>query len=111
WHRYLNINHINKNNKKMKIHMFYHSIISDWNHGNAHFLRGMVCALRRLGHEVKIYEPVNGWSLRNLIRKYGATAMTDFKKYFPDLLPEMYDIADFEPGQILHDADLVIVHE
>ena len=26
----------------MKLVMFYHSLYSDWNHGNAHFLRGVV---------------------------------------------------------------------
>ena len=26
----------------MKLALFYHSLISDWNHGNAHFLRGVV---------------------------------------------------------------------
>lgn len=34
----------------MNIAMFYHSLVSDWNHGNAHFLRGVAGALRELGH-------------------------------------------------------------
>ncbi len=25
----------------MKVMLFCHSLVSDWNHGNAHFLRGM----------------------------------------------------------------------
>lgn len=29
----------------MRIVMFYHSIVSDWNQGNAHFLRGIVTEL------------------------------------------------------------------
>ena len=29
----------------MKFVLFAHSLISDWNHGNAHFLRGVVRAL------------------------------------------------------------------
>ena len=26
----------------MRVSLFYHSLVSDWNHGNAHFLRGVV---------------------------------------------------------------------
>jgi spore maturation protein CgeB len=40
--------------------MFYHSLLSDWNHGNAHFLRGTVRELIRRGHEVVVYEPKDG---------------------------------------------------
>ena len=29
----------------MHIVLFYHSIVSDWNHGNAHFLRGITTEL------------------------------------------------------------------
>ena len=51
----------------MKIALFYHSLISDWNHGNAHFLRGVVRELLALGHTVEVYEPASGWSLQNLL--------------------------------------------
>ena len=30
----------------MKFVLFYHSLVSDWNHGNAHFLRGIVREFR-----------------------------------------------------------------
>ena len=33
----------------MKFVLFHHSLVSDWNHGNAHFLRGVVAALQRVG--------------------------------------------------------------
>jgi spore maturation protein CgeB len=36
----------------MNICLFYHSLISDWNNGNAHFLRGMVSEFIRANHEV-----------------------------------------------------------
>jgi len=36
----------------MRVVMFYHSLVSDWNHGNAHFLRGVVTELLRREHEV-----------------------------------------------------------
>ena len=34
----------------MRFALFYHSVISDWNHGNAHFLRGLMRALQARGH-------------------------------------------------------------
>ena len=37
----------------MRVVMFYHSLRSDWNHGNAHFLRGVVRELLAAGHEVR----------------------------------------------------------
>lgn len=36
----------------MRIKLFYHSKLSDWNHGNAHFLRGIVAELRSRGLDV-----------------------------------------------------------
>ena len=41
----------------MKFVLFYHSILSDWNHGNAHFLRGIASELVERGHQVVVYEP------------------------------------------------------
>ena len=54
--------------------MFYHSLLSDWNHGNAHFLRGVARELQARGHRVEIYEPFNGWSLANIGRGAWAKA-------------------------------------
>ena len=39
----------------MKFVLFYHSLLSDWNHGNAHFLRGIASELLARGHHVGIY--------------------------------------------------------
>ena len=55
----------------MKIVMFYHSLVSDWNHGNAHFIRGIVTELLAQGHEVRVLEPESGWSRQNLILEQG----------------------------------------
>jgi spore maturation protein CgeB len=95
----------------MKIYLFYHSIISDWNHGNAHFLRGMVTAMLRQNHEVCVYEPVDGWSLQNLISEHGKEVIYDFYHRFPRHKPFFYNPQSFLPDEVLHDADLVIVHE
>ena len=59
----------------MRIIMFYHSLISDSNHGNAHFLRGVATELIARGHELTIYEPLRGWSLTNLLQTSGAKAI------------------------------------
>src|SRR5690554_4239660 len=95
----------------MKIYMFYHSIVSDWNHGNAHFLRGMVSAFRRIGHEVSVFEPSMGWSLKNLLNQHGVGVLYDFNQLFPMHFPTFYTLDDFDPEVVLADGDLVIVHE
>jgi spore maturation protein CgeB len=63
----------------MRIVMFYHSLLSDWNHGNAHFLRGVATELLARGHEVMVYEPANSWSLINLLAEYGDEPVRKFK--------------------------------
>ena len=95
----------------MKITMFYHSLISDWNHGNAHFLRGVVSELIKRGHEVNVFEPENNWSLQNLLKTAGKKAVEDFYKHFPCLKSNFYDPDNLDYNRILKDQDLVIVHE
>ena len=60
--------------RRMKIVLFYHSLLSDWNHGNAHFLRGVATELIARGHEVAVYEPRDDWSLPNLRAEHGERA-------------------------------------
>ncbi len=95
----------------MKVVLFYHSLLSDWNHGNAHFLRGVATELRERGAEVKIYEPKNSWSLSNLVADYGGRAVQEFYEYYPLLKSISYDAATINLDEVLQDADLVIVHE
>src|SRR5690606_2581740 len=95
----------------MKIVLFYHSLISDWNHGNAHFLRGICTSLQKLGHAVIVYEPKGGWSLTSLKSDYGEYAVEEFKANFPHLNANFYDPRDYEISKMINDADLVIVHE
>jgi spore maturation protein CgeB len=95
----------------MRIVGFYHSLLSDWNHGNAHFLRGLVSALRAGGHEVVIFEPREGWSLSNLLADAGPGALTDFRARYPGLESRFYDLDSIDLDQALEDADLVLVHE
>ncbi len=96
----------------MKIVMFYHSLYSDWNHGNAHFLRGIVKELQKRGHEVDVYEPEGGWSLQNLLKDHGAERLDEFRQYYPSLNPQFYNPEKkLNYKNILGDADLVILHE
>ncbi|MEX0772935.1 MAG: glycosyltransferase [Balneolales bacterium] len=94
----------------MRILFFYHSLISDWNHGNAHFLRGITSELLKRGHDVQVFEPRDGWSYRHWLLEIGNQGREEFKKAYPQLDFNFYnDSTDLNP--ILQDADLVIVHE
>ena len=95
----------------MKFVLFYHSLLSDWNHGNAHFLRGIVAELQDRGHEVDLYEPANAWSVENLVRDHGTKPLDDFRRAFPNLRSSPYDLATLDLGRALDGADVVIVHE
>ena len=95
----------------MRFVLFYHSLVSDWNHGNAHFLRGIVRELQARGHEVLVCEPSDGWSRQNLVAEQGAGAIGEFAAAFPDLRSLEYDLATLDLDALLGDADVVIVHE
>ncbi len=101
---------------KLRFRMFAHSWLSDWNHGNAHFLRGLARELVRLGHEVRCYEEMGSWSLANLMQEgeIASRAIDQFRREFPEL-----DVRFYQCDATLHetltrelrDADVVIVHE
>ena len=96
----------------MKIVMFYHSLYSDWNHGNAHFLRGIVKELLKRGHDIEVYEPENGWSLANLLKDHGVEKLDEFRQYYPMLNPQLYNSKkQLNLPAIVGNADVVIVHE
>ena len=91
----------------MRVVLFAHSLVSCWNHGNAHFLRGIVREFSARGHEVRVWEPPDGWSRTNLMAEY-PDAETGFAAAFPALRSETYREDVFE---MLDGADLVLVHE
>lgn len=95
----------------MRIVMFYHSLASCWNHGNAHFLRGLARALQQQNHQVIVYEPENGWSRTNLVAQHGTAPLREFRKAFPELRGASYSIDRLDLDRMLDRADLVIVHE
>ena len=94
----------------MRFVFFTHSLASDWNHGNAHFLRGVMSELVARGHEAIAYEPADGWSRRNLIADQGEAAVADFHRRFPELRGETYGPAP-DLAAMLDRADVVLVHE
>ncbi|MDX2081668.1 MAG: glycosyltransferase [Terrimicrobiaceae bacterium] len=93
----------------MNIRLFYHSVISDWNNGHAHFLRGVVTELVSRGHDVVVLEPVDSWSLRMLVQEHGEGVIDEFREAFPAVSVKRFESL----GLIneLADADVVIVHE
>ena len=95
----------------MRIVMFYHSLLSDWNHGNAHFLRGVASELQRRGHEVAVYEPEGAWSLENLLADQGVAPLEAFHRAYPGLTSHVYRPERPVLERAVADADLVLVHE
>ncbi len=95
----------------MRIVIFCHSLLSDWNHGNAHFLRGIVTELKARGVQVDVYEPENAWSLLNLVQEHGEAALEGFRAAYPGLDSIRYNPRRLDVGPALEGADLVLVHE
>ena len=95
----------------MRVVMFYHSLVSDWNHGNAHFLRGIVRELQIRGHTVAVLEPTQAWSREHLVREHGPGVIAEFQRAYPTLRSRQYDPATLDLDRELDGADLVLVHE
>jgi spore maturation protein CgeB len=94
----------------MRVVMFYHSLLSDWNHGNAHFLRGVASELLSRGHEVRVYEPLDSWSLKNLRLSHGRKPIDDFRRVYPGLDSTRYRLDTLDLDEALDGVDLVLVH-
>lgn len=95
----------------MNVVLFCHSLLSDWNHGNAHFLRGIVSELQARGHAVRVFEPLDAWSIQNLIADEGEAPLDDVRRVYPSLQVTRYDPAALDLDAALDRADLVLVHE
>lgn len=95
----------------MRVTVFCHSLRSDWNHGNAHFLRGVCADLVARGHEVDVYEPANAWSVANLVAEHGDGPLQGFAEAYPQLRSTAYDAAALDLDAALGGSDLVLVHE
>jgi spore maturation protein CgeB len=58
-----------------------------------------------------VYEPSDAWSVRQLVAEQGWTAVAGFHAAYPHLTSHRYDRASIDLDAVLHDADLVVVHE
>ncbi len=94
----------------MRFVYFTHSLASCWNHGNAHFLRGVLRELVHCGHQVTALEPRNAWSLRNLQADAGPGAAEAWRAVYPELAANVYP-RDADLAALVDQADVVLVHE
>jgi spore maturation protein CgeB len=95
----------------MRIAIFSHSLLSDWNHGNAHFLRGVATELAHRGHQVRAFEPVDGWSLTNLLAEQGTWPLLAMREAYPLISPILYSAGRLDFARALDGVDAVLVHE
>lgn len=94
----------------MKVVLFCHSLASCWNHGNAHFLRGVARELVARGHELRVLEPADGWSRSSLVAEQGIAALGAWREVYPELETTAWRTLT-ELDAALDGADLVLVHE
>jgi len=105
--------------RRFRITYFAHAVRSDWNNGNAHFLRGLLRSLKHCGHEMEIFEPEDGWSVENLRHEEkGETSFQQFSALYPDLHVNTYRAEDLSGlgaaahwRETLRGAEIVIMHE
>lgn len=92
----------------MKIAYITHSLVSCWNHGNAHFQRGVLGALAALGHTVLACEQAGGWSRTQLEQESPEEAAAAARA-------QPVPVVTFDSPETLaaaiDGADLIIVHE
>ena len=99
---------------RFKIAYLAHTLRSDWNNGNAHFLRGLMRAMITMGHDVTVFEPAEGWSVDNLRTELdGERSLTQYRTVYPEVRIKTY--LDGEPDEVwqerLRGFDAVLLHE
>lgn len=94
----------------MRFVYFTHALTSCWNHGNAHFLRGVLRELLARGHDVRSFEPPDAWSSTNLRQEQGEEALAGFAAAYPDLAPHAHHLQP-DIDAMLDGADVALVHE
>ena len=95
----------------MRFVIFCHSLVSDWNHGNAHFLRGVATELLARGHRLTVLEPRGGWSRAHLLAQSGEAAVERFHRAYPTLESVQYEMETLDLDRVLSGSDVVLVHE
>ena len=100
--------------RNLRLAYFAHTLRSDWNNGNAHFIRGLMRALRQAGHDVTVYEPDKGWSIDNLrAESTGSQSLEMFLETYSDLNVQTYtdELPDELWRERLRGVEVVILHE
>ena len=100
--------------RNLSIAYLAHSLRSDWNNGNAHFLRGLVRALKTMGHGVVVIEPATDWSLENLrTEPRGPQSIQHFVTTYNDLDIQTYVADEAEEAWVerLRNIEIVMLHE
>ncbi|MGI4755417.1 MAG: CgeB family protein [Janthinobacterium lividum] len=102
--------------RELRIAYFAHSLRSDWNNGNAHFLRGLLHHLDKAGQDVTVFEQDSNWSIENLREEpLGQQSLQQFEETYPDLNVRLYradQAFDLETWhRALAEMDLVVLHE
>ena len=95
----------------MRVVFFCHSYLSDFDHGSAPFMRGVVSELAARGHDVRVFEPVDSWSIQSLVRAQGTSAVELAAAVYAPIRPVRYEREKLDLDAALDGADLVIVHE
>jgi spore maturation protein CgeB len=102
--------------RNLRLAYFVHSLRSDWNNGNAHFLRGLLRSLHSMGSEVIVFEPALGWSIDHLREGPGGEkSIRNFHALYPDLRISTYSESESADTSFwlhtLRHFDVIIVHE
>src|SRR3954468_19217646 len=95
----------------MRVVLFCHSLLSDYNHGNAHFLRGVVTELAARGHDVRVYEPEDAWSVQCLVADQGEGPLAEARRFYPAVEPIRYRAGELDLDRALDGASVILVHE
>jgi spore maturation protein CgeB len=100
---------------KLRLAYFAHAVRSDWNNGNAHFLRGLLRALGKIaGVSATAFEPESGWSIENLRAETdGERSLRRFAAVYPELDVRSYATVDGAAiwEERLYGVDVVVLHE
>lgn len=102
--------------RSLRIAYLAHAVRSDWNNGNAHFLRGLLRGLVAMGHDVAIFEPCPAWSINNLRDEpLGDSSLSQFAETYPELRITPYNAStSYDPTfwrNALRGREIVILHE
>jgi spore maturation protein CgeB len=94
----------------VKFVWFTHSLDSCWNHGNAHFLRGVLRDLLARGHGAAAAQPASSWSRENLLMDHGEAGLLEYRQAYPELDLHVH-AGEEDVARLVDGADVVVVHE